>query len=38
MGKLQIKDEVHQQEDEIDSKNEEESPLDPLHLLTQSGD
>ena len=27
MGKLQIEDDVHQQEDEIDSKKEEESPL-----------
>ena len=29
MERLQIKDGVHQQEEEIDSKNEEESPLAP---------
>ena len=29
MGKLQIEDRVHQQEEEIDSKKEEESPLAP---------
>ena len=30
MRRLQIKDRVHQQEKEIDSKNEQESPLAPL--------
>ena len=29
MGRLQIEDRVHQQEEEIDSKKEEASPLPP---------
>ena len=33
MGRLQIEDGVHQQEEEIDSKKEDQSPLPLLHLL-----
>ena len=35
MGRLQIYDKVHQQEEEIDSKKEE-SPFSILHLLNLS--